>query len=478
MSGEGTTMDEATPGSMPPSRVAGAAIVHTGVEPIFRLLKAEAGVVRIGREILGVEPVDDRMSRLHAEIVFGDSVIVRDLGSRNGTFVDGEQIVGTRKVSAAAVLRAGKTLFLLDPEGRRFPSAGLPEVEGVVLGSLSRHARERVRRAASTSDVLLVSGEPGVGKEQLARVFHAAFAERGGDPGPFVAVNCASLPDAAAERMLFGHGDTPGYVEAANGGVLFLDEAAELSLHLQGRLLRLLETHQVLRDGELTPRSVAVRLVLASYRDLRAACARRTFRPELYYRMAAAEVHVPPLRERREEMASLIVRELRRVAPGTEADALFVERCLLRAWPGNVRELLGAVRSAAQAVTGGRLRGEHLDARAGRPFEPALHASPPSMPSMPVVARDSVSGLLPPTPSSGHIPIAAMAPQSGSMPAAPPSASERQRIEAALAKCGGNQTAAARVLGMSRRTLIRRLEAFQLARPRKPSDSGPDLGQP
>jgi transcriptional regulator with PAS, ATPase and Fis domain len=297
-----------------------------------------------------------------------------------------------------------------------------------------------VRSAARASDVVLIGGESGAGKEHAARTYHASGPHAN---GPFVALNAATIPEGVAERVLFGARrgafsgavDAEGTLAAAHGGVLFLDEIGELSLETQAKLLRFCETREVIALGATTPRRVNARLCFATHRDLRAAVAEGRFRADFYYRIAQMEVTVPPLRQRAEEIPWIVAGELARqeACEPSRVHASFLEACLLRPWPGNVRELLGAVRRAVQNAGGAPLlRAEHLDARAGRP----LASAPPGPKTEPPREPED------------------------------PAAAERRRIVDALAQAAGNQTAAAQLLGMSLRTLINRIETYDIPRPR------------
>jgi DNA-binding NtrC family response regulator len=288
-----------------------------------------------------------------------------------------------------------------------------------------------------------IRGESGTGKEGVARAFHRDGPRR---EGPFVAVNCAAIPQGIAERLLFGvrrgaysgaEADAEGYVQAADGGTLFLDEVADLDLQVQAKLLRALETREVMPLGASRPRTVDLHVCSASNRDLRTQVTSGKLREDLYYRIARPAVTLPPLRERLEEIPALVEREVRRVAPELTLDVSFVEACLLRPWPGNVRELLIEARSAAQAALmedAPLLESRHLDPGAGKP----LLAGGSMMP-----AADA-------PPSTGS-PAREMRSRSR-----PLDGEERGRIEEVLLREGGNVAAAARALGMHR-TQLRRL---------------------
>ncbi|MBE0567924.1 MAG: sigma 54-interacting transcriptional regulator, partial [Krumholzibacteria bacterium] len=213
------------------------------------------------------------------------------------------------------------------------------------------------RRVVNSASSLLVLGETGVGKERLARAIHQD-GPRGS--GPFLAVNCGALPETLLESELFGHergaftGATRarrGYFELAHGGTIFLDEIAEMPLHLQVNLLRVLEDRRVQRLGAESGLSVDVRIMAATNRDLEEEVRARRFRADLYYRLAVVSLTLPPLRQRREDVPDLVdnylhhfSRALGRPAAAVQPDAM---AALVRYdWPGNVRELINVVERA------------------------------------------------------------------------------------------------------------------------------------
>ena len=218
-------------------------------------------------------------------------------------------------------------------------------------------------RSAATrparGDTLLVHGESGSGKELAARLYHDTRTPA----GPFIAVNCATIPEGVAERLLFGSKrgafsgaiDAVGYLQSAHGGTLFLDEIAELEPAVQAKLLRVLETREVLPIGATSPIAIQLGVVAASHRELRAAIVDKQFRDDLYYRLARVVIHLPPLRARKVDTARLVVRELAAIDRRLSAHAKLVEACCVRAWPGNVRELRSAIAQAArEAIAAGR----------------------------------------------------------------------------------------------------------------------------
>jgi transcriptional regulator of acetoin/glycerol metabolism len=324
------------------------------------------GSIALGRALDCGVPIDDpRASRRHASVEHdAGRWLVRDLGSHNGTFLDGRRLVEPTAAEGEAILAVGNALFLLVPDVRPM-RAGIAIDGDVVVGPRLRAVWDKIDLLARSSPTLHVMGPTGSGKELAARRFHAAG---GRSAGPFVAVNCAAVPGPLAERLFFGarrgtysgaDADSDGYLLAADGGTLFLDEVGELSLEVQAKLLRAIETREVLPLGASRARKVNLAVCSATHADLRGDVAAGRFREDLYFRLAQPTVRVPALRARREEIPTIIERAL----DGLRAHAAFVEGALLRPWPGNVRELLSAVGIAAQLAvhdTDPRLKLAHL----------------------------------------------------------------------------------------------------------------------
>jgi transcriptional regulator with GAF, ATPase, and Fis domain len=385
---------------------------------------------------------DGHMSRQHTAVRFTGGVFeVRDLGSRNGTFVDGVRI--DQPAAEGLVLRIGESLFLFCADLGRFQSGTTVEKNGFVVGPMLRQRLNQISLAAEHSLVLHMSGETGAGKELAARHFHEASPRRA---SAFVAVNCAAIPVGLAERLLFGakkgaysgaDADVSGYVQAADGGTLFLDEVGELDPLIQAKLLRVLETHEVLPLGASKPRAVSFALVSATHADLRNRIAEGKFREDLYFRIGRPTVALPPLRERREEIPFLIEKALAEFERSS-AHYTLVEAALTRYWPGNVRELLVELRSAVLAAraTGNEVaRAAHLGDNAGTSLrEPA---APPR--------AEEVDDAEPVVPAWRGI--------------------TRKRIEDTLTRECGNISAAARALGVHRNQLRRLMARFNIPSP-------------
>ena len=327
--------------------------------------------------------------------------------------------------------------------------------ERLQLGGLVGHGpamqelfRQILRAAASEASVL-VTGESGTGKELVARALHDNSSRAG---GPYLRVHCAAFPEQLLEAELFGHARgaftgaaaaREGRFEAAHGGTLLLDEIGEVPLNVQVKLLRVLQEREIERLGENQPRQVDVRILAATHRDLPAMVRDGAFRADLYYRLRVLPLHVPALRERREDIPLLVdalLASLRGRHPGREVQVSAEALDTLGAhdWPGNVRELANALEYALVHAEGATLLPRHL---------------PPEV-------RESARG--------GDAPVRAadLAPtrlaQPYYRPPAGPAGREREILSRALKECGGNRAEAARRLGMSRTTLWKRLKQYGL----------------
>ena len=397
-----------------------------------------AVVSRSARLTIGTHPsadlrlTDPTISRFHCELtIVQERVMLRDLGSRNGTRVNGVRVVAA-PLDAGAILEVGSThlSFRLGGDELRIPlTAGDRFGLAVATSSVMRAAFATLERAAQTDATILLTGETGTGKDLLAESIHhhSPRAE-----GPFAVVDCGSLPAALLESELFGHDrgaftgadrDRGGKFEAADGGTVFLDEIGELDLALQPKLLRVLERREVRRVGDHRTLPVDVRFLAATSRNLRNEVNARHFRSDLYYRLAVIEVGIPPLRERKEDIPRLAAVLLERLAP---ADPEGRERILTgellgqlarHQWPGNVRELRNYL-------------------------ERCLTLQEPPQPfARPGPERTPVNATLPIAESRDRW-IAQF---------------ERIYLEEILGRTAGNVTAAARIAGVSRMQLYRLL---------------------
>jgi DNA-binding NtrC family response regulator len=312
---------------------------------------------------------------------------------------------------------------------------GVEEPLGIVAKSATmRQVVDLARRVAKVDSTVLITGESGSGKERIARLVHDESTRAA---GAFIAVNCGAITETLLESELFGHArgaftgatsDRPGLFEAANGGTLLLDEVGEVSPGMQVKLLRALQEREIRRVGENRNRRVDVRILAATNRDLAHGVAGGAFRQDLYYRLKVVELHVPPLRERRDDVLPLarvlladaalrMKRKISSLAPSA-ADQL-----LRHEWPGNVRELENAMERAVALARGNRVELEDLPEEIRQAFP------------MPVATRGTVRPL---------------------------DEVETEYILAALEVNGGNQTHTAAQLHIGAATLYRKLKSYGL----------------
>jgi two-component system, NtrC family, response regulator AtoC len=341
--------------------------------------------------------------------------------------------------SAAAQAARGEVAFAADHVRR----LAIGERAAIVADPAMAHMFELVRRLADSDVPVLVVGETGVGKENAAQALHA-WSRRAGKP--LVALNCAALQESLAESELFGHergafsgavATKIGQFEAADGGTLFLDEIGELPPHVQGKLLRALDTKRIMRIGGTQERAIDVRFVAATNRDLEREAAEGRFRQDLYYRLRGAKLALPPLRDRPREITVLARSFLdaacaARDRPAMTFSAAAMDALVRHAWPGNVRELKNEMDYVAATADGGVVEPWHLtEAIVAVPerAEPAAAAepAPPARTLRPLA--DEIRAL------------------------------ERQRMAEALAAAGGVQKRAAELIAMPLRTF--RMKAKQ-----------------
>ncbi|MCA9560044.1 MAG: sigma 54-interacting transcriptional regulator, partial [Myxococcales bacterium] len=423
MGGVSTLSDSPAPGP--------AAPVEARLVQVFPRGAAHAlgpAPLEVGRalEAEGLTIADPRLSRRHFSVRW-DAPRARhrlcDLGSHNGTTVDGERVIEPVALADGAVIRAGDTVFVHERAAPR-PAAAptLPDLPGDAW--VVRALRAALVPAAADPAPVLVSGESGTGKERVARALHALS----GRPGRYVALNCAALSAQLVESQLFGHvqgaftgavADREGLFQAAHRGTLLLDEVGDLPLPAQAKLLRALQEGEVRPVGAVQSRAVDVRVVAATHRDLDAAVAAGAFRADLLARLRIITLNVPPLRARRADLLGWVQRMLdvhhaTRGQPrrDVDLDAAAAQRILLARWPDNLRGLERLAYLAAQAD--GRVTADALDAVLDEAPRPG-----------------------PPTPDAAA-------------------------LQAALTKHGGNISSVARHFGRDRRQIYRWLDAYGL----------------
>ncbi len=430
----------------------------------------------LGRDASSDVPIlDESVSRRHARLSLGASMTLEDLRSKNGTTVGGAKIAARERVPLAigVVVELGSATVILQRGRRGVPASAskltAPSHPKILAangaeGPVVRDARMKNLYAlldvvAPSNVSVLVLGETGVGKEVYAEAIHRQSPRAA---KPFLAINCAALPESMLEAELFGFERgafsgavqaKPGLFEAARGGTVFLDEVGEIPLAMQAKLLRVIETGKVTRLGSVKAQHVDARFVSATNRDLRALVAERAFRADLFFRLNGMSITLPELRARTADIAPLAEHFLARAAASMKKRApRLTPRALARleahAWPGNVRELKSVMERVVLLSTGAVI--DLADLERAELDAPHVQVSPVDAPP----------------PASQR---------AGTAPASVQGATlkeelrdlEKQRILDALGKAGGNQTDAAKILGFSRYTLMNRLEAFGLARPRK-----------
>jgi transcriptional regulator with PAS, ATPase and Fis domain len=403
--------------------------------------------VTLGRAATADVLVDDpAASRIHCEVVVDRGMPrIRDLGSRNGTIVDGMLVLD-------AYLRDGALIEIGQRKLRFEVGSGqteLPLHPGECFGKLVGRSRgmrrifAQLEQAARTDATILLIGETGVGKEVVAEsIVDGSSRAR----GPFVVVDCGAISRNLIESELFGHERgaftsaaqaRTGAFEAAHGGTLFLDEIGELPLDLQPKLLRALSKREVKRIGQTDFRSVDVRVIAATNRDLREEVDRKTFRSDLFYRLAVIEVRIPPLRDRLDDL-DLLVRAILdglRGDPAIKAELVArdtIARLQRHRWPGNVRELQNYLERSL--VSGSRSELEDSNAVAASAASPVSASVDLAQPWR--VAREQCIDTF-----------------------------DRAYLKGLLAAHGGNLQAVAKTAGMDRTTLARMLGKYRLRPP-------------
>lgn len=432
-----------------------------------------------GRIVLGrgadadVQIADGSLSRAHAAIHVGPSLLLEDLGSANGTRIQpgllGQLDQDDRTAKAGelerrltagerVVVRAGTTFRIgavtvavqttqataPTARTRAVPSAGpttaraqasVPPPSQIIADEPAMvELFAMAERAARRELPILILGETGTGKEVLAETIWRQSPRAG---RPLLRLNCGALSSSLLESELFGYRrgaftgadrDKPGLVESADGGTVFLDEIGDAAPEVQTKLLRVLDQGEVMRLGALEPKRVDVRFLAATHRDLEAMVAAGTFRADFFYRISSVTLRIPPLRERRREIARYAERfaHPRRLTPDalTALDGYD--------WPGNIRQLRNVIEAASVAASGEVIDAAHLALPSPRRSQPPL-AVPPAAPH-----DDGLT---------------------------PAERTERDRILTALTETAGNQTRAARLLGISRGTLYARLDKYGIRRP-------------
>jgi DNA-binding NtrC family response regulator len=423
----------------------------------------EAQVIRIGaRRGNDVQLTDSKVSGLHCEIRLDDrGYRLRDLDSTNGTYVS-QLRINDVYISPGAQIALGATRMKFEPLGDTV------EIElsdsdrfGSMIGRSvkMREMFARLEKLARSDTTVLVTGETGVGKELVAEALHD---HSGRTQGTFVVLDCGSIPPNLIESELFGHergaftGATSSYAgafERAHGGTVFLDEIGELPLGMQPKLLRVLERKEVRRLGGTKTIEVDLRVIAATNRDLGVEVNRGRFREDLYYRLAVARVHVPPLRDRREDLP-LLIEHILTLTPGGETASIAqetIDLMMKHDWPGNVRELRNVIERAV-------LLSETPDT------EDALRRSPSSPPRNEPSHTSTPSHTATSADASMTVPVDVGIPFKAAKQNVI-SEFERRYISRLLAQHEGNISAAARAAGIDRMSIHKMLHRLGLANP-------------
>jgi len=406
-------------------------IISSGMRSWLRVPVWLSGEVRGGLSFFHREP---------ARYSWEDTEVAIRLADRVGLMLSHERLAQEARVAAEARERAERLEATVETLARQL-DRGRSRIIGV--SPSWKKSLLAVKRVTASETTVLITGESGTGKEVISGLIHQGSPRSG---HPFVAINCAALPEQLLESELFGHekgaftgaiATKIGRIEQAAGGTLFLDEIAEMSPLVQAKFLRVLEQREFQRLGGTRTLKADVRVIAATNRDLAASIARQVFREDLYYRLNVFQIHIAPLRERTEDILPLaeafledLGRTMGRPAAGISQDAR--EWLLTYPWPGNVRELRNAIERAILLCDGGLITRDHLPTNVGS-FGAAHSAE----------ANGSAKATAPLSSDGMNL-----------------ESVERGMVEKALSQAKGNKSGAARLLGLTRAQLYSRLEKY------------------
>jgi len=434
-----------------------------GLEVFRDLLEVDPGLPVV---VITAHGSPDAARQVASQGAFG--YLSKPFNNEDVLFAVGRAAEARRRASATTPTWAPSS----PPPSFADPDPIVSELEGgsTVWGCVSsamRRVADQVRRVAPTEFVVVVLGETGVGKEQVAQAIHRGSHRRA---GPFVPVDCGALPDHLVESELFGHErgaftgadrSRSGRFETARGGTLFLDEIGNLSESAQASLLRAIQDRCATRVGSDTPRRLDARIVVATHARLDDRVAQGRFRRDLFHRLAEFVITVPPLRERPEDIAPLArlfvaqtARELERPNPILTDETL--RRLHHHSWPGNVRELRNLMRRAVLWADGDQIEPDHLEFAEASPQSQSNVATPRSSESD---SRFQLGNDRDPSPSMSHDEPTGSLKEIVRRHVA---VVERQAVAATLKQTGGNLTRAARLLGVDAKTLRTKARAYGL----------------
>ncbi len=436
----------------------------------------ESPIIRVGaRRGVDLELTDSKVSGVHFEIRLDErGYRLRDLESTNGTWVGGHRVMDMY-VNPGTIVGAGGSKIRFEPldDSVELALASTDRYAGMIGRSVKmRELFARLERIAATDATVLVTGETGTGKELVAEGVHEGSPRK---DGPFVVLDCGAIPPNLVESELFGHergaftGATSNYAgafERAHQGTLFLDEIGELPLDLQPKLLRVLERKEVRRIGGSKVIQADMRVVAATNRDLAVEVNRGRFREDLFYRLAVARVHVPPLRERKEDIP-LLVEHFLATIPGGEKMKLrkeTIDLMLKHDWPGNVRELRNVIE---RAVLLSEAPGSEASLR--RSYLPGMTPSVGAAGAAPPPEGKTPSGPTGSGVASGPPPMRVPIDVDIPFKVAKQEITEefeRRYIKALLERHGGNISAAARAAGIDRMSIHKILNRLGMERPK------------
>lgn len=401
-------------------------------------------------------PMKDRHGRIIG--------VVQLLNKLVGTFTQEDQATLSALAQECAQALESTTLYAEltrapDPAAESVPLAD--RFNRIVGESEPMRAVYRLTtRAAASQATVLITGESGTGKELFARAVHVNSPRRA---GPFVKVDCAALPHSLIENELFGHErgaytgadrNAVGKFDQAAGGTIFLDEIGELPPSVQGKLLRVLQDREFDRVGGTRTVQADVRVVAATNRDLEKMVAEGRFRADLYYRIKVVELRLPSLRQRGADDISRLARHFavqasrRHGRPQPTLSRLAMDRLCRYPWPGNVRELENCMESAVVIMEGSEIQSEHLPL-AGRPRTVTGTVGVVNIPVVPAGSDDPDDDVAAPLPTDGSVPqVKTLA------------TVEREHVLRVLEQVAGNRSVAARLLGIGRNTLMRKLKDY------------------